>query len=126
MTPEHFKGFWYMASPYRKYPGGLELAAKHAAEIAAELLDRNVLVYSPIVHSHHIADFVRSRTHYDDFWLQAEIPFMRASRGMILIKMPSWDISSGIAWEQDWFKHQGRPIYRLSDPLPEQLPGALL
>jgi hypothetical protein len=116
--------YFYMATPYRKYPGGLDAAALRAEELAAELIDRGVNVYSPIVHSHALARHTRLSP-MDDRWLDIDMAFMRPAQGLIIVKMPNWEISSGIAGEQSWFKVFQRPIFLLDDPLPPELPGGL-
>ena len=47
--------FWYLATPYSKFPGGLDLAAKAASLCAGILIAERVWVFSPIAHSHPIA-----------------------------------------------------------------------
>lgn len=121
-TPDY--PYWYMATPYRRYPGGLDAAAVRAAEFAAQLIDRGVNVYSPIVHSHEIARFTKLSP-MDDRWLEIEMAFMRPAKGLIVIKMSCWDTSTGIASERAWFKAMRRPIFILDAPLPAELPGGL-
>ena len=116
--------FWYMASPYRKYPLGIQAASEAASRFAAALFDRGIQIYSPIALSHEIARYT-TLDPMDEAWLAAQVPFMTAARGLIVAKINTWDLSSGIAWERTWFSERGRPIYMLDDPLPEQLPGGL-
>lgn len=117
--------FWYLATPYRRYPGGLELATIAAAKYGAELLDRGVNIYSPIVHSHELAKFSKVDP-TSDVWLQRELPFMHQSRGLIIAKLPTWDLSKGVRFERGWFEARRRPIFILDAPLPDELPGGLL
>lgn len=116
--------FFYVASPYRKYAAGMELAAKHAAQLCAQLVDRGVEVYSPIVLSHEYARYT-SIPPDDERWLIIGRPILAAARGIIVLKMPGWDLSEGIAGEMRWFKDRGRPIYKLDVPLPDTLHGDL-
>ena len=44
----------YLATPYSKFPGGIQAAFIDAACIAARLLRAGVKVYSPITHTHPI------------------------------------------------------------------------
>ena len=116
--------FFYVASPYRKYFGGIEMAASVAARLCAELVDRGVEVYSPIVLSHEYARFSKIDP-MDARWLIIGRPIMAAAAGIIVLKMPGWDISTGIAGEVIWFRDRGRPIYHLDVPLPDTLHGDL-
>lgn len=117
--------FWYVATPYRKYPGGIEAANKAASQVTAELFDRGLQVYSPIVHSHELARYTQLDP-MSDRWLEAQLPFMRAAKGIIVAKLPTWEISYGISWEKGWFSAHKRPIFHLDVPLPLDLPGGLL
>ena len=47
--------FWYLATPYNKYPYGMDAAFHLACENAALLIRHRVHVFSPIAHSHPIA-----------------------------------------------------------------------
>lgn len=116
--------FFYVASPYRKYPHGIEAAAKDVAQVCAQLVDRGVEVYSPIVLSHEYARYT-SIPPDDARWLVIGRPIMAAAHGIIVVKLVSWDISTGIAGEVDWFRERGRPIYHLDVPLPDTLHGDL-
>lgn len=116
--------FFYVASPYRKYFAGIEAAAETAARLCAELVDRNVEVYSPIVLSHEYARYTEIPPD-DERWLIIGRPIMAAAAGIIVLKMSGWDVSTGIAGEIAWFKERGRPIYHLDVPLPDTLHGDL-
>jgi hypothetical protein len=116
--------FFYVASPYRKYGAGIEMAARHAAQLCAELVDRGVEVYSPIVLSHEYARYSKIDP-MDERWLVIGRPIMAAACGIIVLKMAGWDMSSGVAGEMDWFKQHKRPIYLLDVPLPDLLHGDL-
>ena len=93
---------YYLASPYAAYHLGKEAAAKEAARIAALLLDRGMVVYSPITHSHQLAHHMDNHTDHE-FWLRADIPFMEASRELIIAPMEGWRASRGIRFEVEWF-----------------------
>ncbi len=118
-------GFWYVATPYRGHPAGLEAGFEAACRYTAALMDAGVEVYSPIAHSHPISQFTRADPK-SDYWLQRQLPYMAAARGMIIAKIPGWNRSSGIQFEKDWFSARGRPIFILSDPLPDPVPGGFL
>jgi hypothetical protein len=100
---------WYLASPYRGHPDGVEQAFVDATKMAAKLLDMGFEVYSPIVHSHPLSFHVESAPQESDWWLDRQIPFMEASCGIIIGIIPGWDVSKGIAFERDFFKKAGKP-----------------
>lgn len=116
---EGWARYWYLASPYRGHPHGFEAAAAEAARWAAWLVDVGIEIYSPIVHSHPIAQFVKTAPPEGDpgsgsgagFWLERQVPFMAAAAGLLVAHIEGWSCSTGIAWERDWFRAAGRPIH---------------
>lgn len=121
------RGFYYLASPYSKYPGGIDRAHLSACALAGALMKRGIPVYSPIAHSHPIAIAAKIDPFSHDFWLPVCLPTMQAARGAIIAEFPSWEQSKGMAWEIEWFEKQERPVARLSlaeiyDLVPEWSP----
>ena len=116
--------FWYLATPYRTYPGGLGAAHDLAIAAAAELIERGLEVYSPVAHSHDIARHVCSADPKNDFWLERQKPFLTTSRGVLVLTAPSWDRSNGIRFEIDFAERAGKAVHLLNFPeitLPEDL-----
>lgn len=102
--------FWYLGSPYSKYPHGRAMAHIEACRNAALLIKAGVPVFSPIAHTHPIADIGNVDPLDHDIWLPADAPIMQAARGIIVLKMEGWDKSFGISCEIPYFKHTGRPV----------------
>ncbi len=101
-------GFWYLATPYRKFPGGLDAAAEEAARIAAVLTDAGIAVFAPIPHGHAIAK--HSIIPKDSpIWADMQRPFMLKAGGLIVAKMEGCDRSAGIRVEIDHFKRSFKP-----------------
>lgn len=109
------KGFWYLGSPYTRYAGGRRAAFLRASEVAADLMCRGVVVFSPIAHSHPIAVHGALDEIDLDFWLEQDQPLIDAAAGMIVAMMPGWRDSKGTAYEIAEFKKAGKPYYFL-DP----------
>lgn len=105
--------YWYLATPYRGHSHGFDAAAAEAAVWAAWLIDSGVDVYSPIVHSHPIAQYVTMAPPENDFWLARQVPFMVPAAGLLVAHIAGWERSTGIAWEREWFKAAGKPIHDL-------------
>ena len=114
---------WYLASPYSNYEGGdaggRELAWLHAAEATALLTRAGVPVFSPIVHSHPLATVCGlDLTHVE--WLAADLPFMDAAKGCIVLRLPGWDDSAGVTFEMRYFRDAGKPVvYMDAGKFPE-------
>lgn len=106
----------YLATPYSKYPDGLEMAFQQAAKITGLLLARGVKVYSPITHTHPIAIFAGLDPYNHDIWLPFDKAIMDKADAVLVCMMPSWNLSKGIAYEIDVFRAAGKPIFYL-DPV---------
>ena len=103
--------YWYLATPYSKYPAGIHDAFMHASMAAMEFLRMGVRVYCPISHTHPIAIFGRHDPLDHKTWLALDRPFMEAAVGLVIIKMPSWEESTGIKMETEEFRAAGKPIH---------------
>lgn len=102
--------FWYLATPYSKYPKGIGAAFLEACKQAAVLVRGGVRVYSPIAHTHSIAQVGGIDPYDHDIWLPADRPFMDTARGLIVCKMDGWEDSYGIAEEIKIFEQADKPI----------------
>lgn len=92
--------FWYLASPYSKFPNGLEAAFRVAVQACGLFVKAKIPVFSPIVHCHFIADDCHIDPHDHLIWLPAMEPIMRRARGLIMLRAMSWEQSHGMRMEQ--------------------------
>ena len=110
------EGFWYVATPYSKYPQGLHAAYMDANEAAARLVKRyNMRVFCPIGHSHSLCLIYGTANGLDDhvapeFWKSFDAPFLAAAYGVAVIMMDSWERSAGVAHEIEFAKQHEMPI----------------
>jgi nucleoside 2-deoxyribosyltransferase len=102
--------FWYLATPYSKYPDGIEAAYELAIKAASLLLDNGVDVYSPIVHTHPLSTTGGLGPRNHEFWLRADTPFMDAARGIIVLEADGWRNSFGVAYELGRFRGKDKPV----------------
>lgn len=114
--------YWYLATPYTKYPLGLESAFDLACANAAILMEANIAVFCPIAHTHPIAR--RSKLSQTDskLWLALDRPLMEAAHGLIMLTAESWRESYGMKMELDYFRTQGKPVLWMN---PGQIPAEL-
>lgn len=105
----------YLATPYSKFPGGIQAAFIDAACIAARLLRAGVKVYSPITHTHPIAILGMIDPLDHAIWLPFDQSMMNKADALCIAMMDSWEISKGIAHEIDYFLTHDKPIFHL-DP----------
>jgi hypothetical protein len=118
-------GFWYLATPYSKYPGGIEAAFHLAAENTAHLIRAGVPIYSPIAHTHPIAIHGGIDPLNHSIWLPADAPLMEAASGLIVLTAETWEASYGISVEIAAFKAAGKPIFFMVPGIvPPELVGA--
>lgn len=104
------ESFWYLASPYSKYPEGHEAAAFAASREAGLLLNAGILTMSPITHSHPI--FKNGHVNGGDFktWQRLDEALVAASAGVIVCKLDTWDASEGVRSEIDYCRSLGKPV----------------
>ena len=113
--------YYYLATPYSKYPEGRPAAFDMACRQAAILLKAKIPVYCPIAHGHAIGDANGIDPLDWDFWMEADVPMMDAAKGLIVVKAPTWDISLGISKERQFFALMKKPIVWMEvDVLPEE------
>lgn len=114
--------YWYLATPYSKYPGGLEAAFVLACKATADLIRAGVRVYSPIAHTHPVALHGEIDPYDHGIWLPADQPFMDAAKGVIVLRAETWEQSYGIKCEIAAFEAAGKPVIYM-DPgvVPEGL-----
>lgn len=104
-------GFWYLATPYSKYRAGTEAAYRDACALAAHLFRAGVQVYSPIAHTHAIAEIGGLAGHFER-WAAFDEAMIRASDGLIVAAtMDGWRESAGIAAEIAICERLRKPVH---------------
>ncbi|MEP6826877.1 MAG: DUF1937 family protein [Aestuariivirga sp.] len=106
---------YYLATPYTNFGYGHTAAFAEAARCAADLIRQGVNVYSPIVHSHPIAELGGLDPVNHDLWMGVDRAFMERCDGIIVATMKGWDSSKGVMFEIDWFTKAGKSV-RYYDP----------
>lgn len=93
------KGFIYVANPYsHSDPDVMESRySLTAAYVAAKMRDGEVL-YSPIVHHHHMALEHKLPSNWP-FWRHIDGNMLAAARGMRVLKLEGWEKSVGVQAE---------------------------
>ena len=102
--------YWYLATPYSKYSGGLEMAFQEACRARAHLLRQGVRTFSPIVHSHPVAMYGGLDPLDHTIWLPDNQPILDAAHGLMVVQMTGWADSYGIGEEIKIFQAVGKPI----------------
>lgn len=117
------QGYWYLASPYSKYPAGLVAAFEEVSRNAGVLAKAGIAVFSPIAHTHPVAIYSGLDPLDHSLWLPFDKPMMDGAKGMIALKMDSWETSFGMKVEADNFQALGKPVIYME---PGSIPAELL
>jgi hypothetical protein len=118
--------FWYLATPYSKYHGGIYEASRAASREAAVLIRAGVPVFCPIAHSHPIAINGGLDPLDHKIWLPACQPMMDAAGGLIVCMLSGWQESVGVEHEICVFEGQDKPIvYMTPGVVPDSVWGPL-
>ena len=110
----------YLATPYSRYPAGIDAAFDEACRCAAWLILHQVRVYCPIAHTHPIARKGGIDPHAHAIWLPADMPFMDGAGAIVTAMMESWRDSYGIQQEISTFAKAGKPCLFIEWPQPKE------
>jgi len=103
----------YLASPYRAdNPDIRKLRFKMVSKAAGQLVAAGNLVYSPITHSAPMAHEARLDIGYEQ-WKELDEFYLSRCDIVIVLQLPGWEISSGIADEIAFADDLGKPVMYL-------------
>ena len=83
--------FYYLATPYSKYPEGQEAAFRGACVQSGLLLEAKIPTFSPVVYGHPMALAAKLDPLDHDMWMTMSRGFMPLAHGIIICKMESWE-----------------------------------
>lgn len=117
------RGYHYLATPYSRYPAGLEAAFVVATQICAGLLSRGIFAFSPVAHSHPAAVHGGLDPRSHDLWMPLELEFARCAAGLLVAQLPTWRDSKGIQMEIAYAHDRDIPVnYLDAQDLAELVP----
>ena len=111
-------GYWYLGTPYSKYPpelGGVAGAYHRACELAGMLVRQGFHVYCPIAHTHPIAIKGKLDPFDHELWMPLDECFMKNAKGLIIGTMRGWRDSYGLEVERRYFESVNKPVRFLMD-----------
>ena len=89
----------YLAVPYAHPEYSVMFQRYQAVSKAATILTgAGYLVFSPITHAHPIASKITREKGWD-FWQQIDLPILQICGLLLIIKLPGWEQSKGVAGE---------------------------
>lgn len=115
------RGFWYLATPYSRHPGGVDAAHKEACEAAAICFRAGIQVFSPIAHAHAIAMVGQMDGHFGQ-WATFDRIMIGMSAGMIVVEMDGFSTSVGIAAEIALAESLGKPVVFMTPGIAPAVP----
>lgn len=102
----------YIASPYNHIELSVRIArANEAASFCAQMMNQDFIVYSPIVHNHPVA-MVGDLGRDWDYWKRFDTVMLEKSIGLIILKIPGFAQSKGVAAELMIASELNLPVYR--------------
>ena len=108
-------GLVYLASPYSDpSPEVREHRFKEACKAAAMLMSHGINIFSPIAHTHPIAEFGLPKDW--EFWEAFDRLYLEASKGMIVLNLPGYLESKGVQAEIGIMKEMGKPVWYMANP----------
>lgn len=103
----------YLASPYSHPSAQVRLLRFNAAcRAAAHLMQLGHTVFSPIAHSHPIAEYLPPELLMSwDFWRQQDFPLLEASALLEVLTLDGWQESRGVQAEISHAELHGIPVH---------------
>ena len=101
----------YLAIPFSGYE---KVSFKTANRLAAYLIDKHYIVFSPISHSYPISFWCKKNDH--DLWLKQDKAFVDWCDELWVVKLEGWQESKGVRQELRWAHERKIPV-RIIDPL---------
>lgn len=111
------KPLYYMATPYSRYGQGREQAYIDACRSAAVLIKRGLNVFSPVAHSHPIAEIGGIDPLCAVTWLGLDLAILDECAGLLVVMMPGWAESHGVTMEIARARELGKSVSFLSWPM---------
>jgi hypothetical protein len=96
----------------------MEERYRTVTKVAAHLIEKDLVVFSPITMTHPIDKILATdgTTLGSDYWLRFDDLFMRACSKMVVLMIDGWKESKGIQREISAFESMGKEVEYL-DPL---------
>ena len=99
----------YLASPYSdEDPEIMEFRFQAVCEAASKLMLKGINVFSPIAHTHPIAQYGLPKGF--DFWERYDEWFLQHCNEMLILLIDGWGSSKGIHEERKIMNQLGKPV----------------
>lgn len=107
----------YLATPYTTNdPVLLQSRFEKACAAAGQFMNRGYEVFSPVAHSHPVADHLDEALRLNhEFWLRQDFAVLKHCDVMVIYALPGWDKSYGIGEEVKIAHANGIPVYVIGE-----------
>lgn len=107
----------YLASPYtHRDPAVMEERFEKVTAVAAQLINRGHIIYSPIMHFHPIA--VRHELPRDfAFWKEVNLQILKRCDELWILDLVGLSESRGVMEERLFAREQGIPVNTIHPPV---------
>ena|SRR5882672_2424350 len=100
----------YLAAPYSSIHIHIRDRRYHQiAFVAAQLIKRGEIIYSPITSCHHLANDYNLPIEAD-YWLRQDLEFLRHCGKMYVLQLEGWEDSEGVESEIVYTTDRNIPI----------------
>ena len=107
----------YLAIPYlHEKEAVMIMRANIADAVAADLMNKGELIYSPISSWHHVAMKHKLPRNWE-FWRELDRQFLKVCSGIYVITLKGWKESTGVTAEIELAEEFGLPVEYI-DPIP--------
>lgn len=104
------EGFIYLAGPYSHADPKVRAARFQAlTQVAARLMNEGHVVHSPITHGHTI-HLRHTMPETWDFWRVQSLRMLEQAALMVVVMIPGWEESTGVAAEIEHAEALGIPV----------------
>lgn len=121
----------YLISPYSHHePAVRTHRFLDACRAAAWLMDKGLVVFSPIAYGHHLCRLC-DLPYTWEAWERVDHAFIDSCRAVIVLMIPGWRSSAGVKAEIAYARQTGKPVwwmlpiqggYSVHRQCPEPLP----
>jgi len=103
----------YLAAPYSSPHADIrEARVAEASRVAAALMMRGHVVFSPITHGHQVADYLHKNFLLNhEFWMGQCLPMLEACDWLVICPLDGWRESCGVEVERSHARASGIPEY---------------
>ena len=102
---------YFIACPYSDPDSNVvEMRFQECTKIAAELALKGIATYSQITITHPINQYLATQNK-KIAWSPIDMEFLNRCDGLIVLTLPGWEKSSGVAAEIQFMKDKGLPVW---------------